>query len=143
MAVGGERHGWGRNSSDSYDRGDGGDEFDSGLKYRLYNHQATNIFLLLVQSILQTPKANFVLVNINHVSSASSIFPLTRSCEYNSSLTAGLHIFPHIPHVVSRGESSEGKVLRLEQQYTLCSASLQDIISRFETRVGDPLITLS
>jgi starch phosphorylase len=36
-------------------------------------------------------------------------------------------------------ESSEGKVLRLKQQYTLCSASLQDIISRFETRAGDSL----
>ncbi|GFY86990.1 glycosyl transferase, family 35 [Actinidia rufa] len=31
-------------------------------------------------------------------------------------------------------ESEEGKVLRLKQQYTLCSASLQDIIARFERR---------
>ncbi|XP_057491299.1 alpha-1,4 glucan phosphorylase L isozyme, chloroplastic/amyloplastic-like [Actinidia eriantha] len=31
-------------------------------------------------------------------------------------------------------ESVEGKVLRLKQQYTLCSASLQDIIARFERR---------
>ncbi|KAJ0488766.1 putative glycogen phosphorylase [Helianthus annuus] len=34
-------------------------------------------------------------------------------------------------------ESHEGKTLRLKQQYTLCSASLQDIISRFERRSGD------
>lgn len=31
----------------------------------------------------------------------------------------------------------EGKILRLKQQYTLCSASLQDIIARFERRSGD------
>ncbi|KAL8144457.1 hypothetical protein V2J09_017489 [Rumex salicifolius] len=31
-------------------------------------------------------------------------------------------------------ESLEGKTLRLKQQYTLCSASLQDIIARFERR---------
>ncbi|OVA10799.1 Glycosyl transferase [Macleaya cordata] len=31
-------------------------------------------------------------------------------------------------------ESVEGKTLRLKQQYTLCSASLQDIIARFERR---------
>lgn len=30
----------------------------------------------------------------------------------------------------------EGKILRLKQQYTLCSASLQDIIARFERRSG-------
>ncbi|KAD2393626.1 hypothetical protein E3N88_40603 [Mikania micrantha] len=36
-------------------------------------------------------------------------------------------------------ESHEGKTLRLKQQYTLCSASLQDIISRFERRSGDTL----
>jgi starch phosphorylase len=30
----------------------------------------------------------------------------------------------------------EGKVLRLKQQYTLCSASLQDMIARFERRSG-------
>ncbi|KAL6954635.1 Alpha-1,4 glucan phosphorylase L isozyme, chloroplastic/amyloplastic [Sarracenia purpurea var. burkii] len=34
-------------------------------------------------------------------------------------------------------ESMEGKILRLKQQYTLCSASLQDIIARFERRSGD------
>ncbi|KAK9266388.1 hypothetical protein L1049_027290 [Liquidambar formosana] len=33
-------------------------------------------------------------------------------------------------------ESMEGKILRLKQQYTLCSASLQDIIARFERRSG-------
>ncbi|KAL3526578.1 hypothetical protein ACH5RR_011234 [Cinchona calisaya] len=31
-------------------------------------------------------------------------------------------------------ESTEGKILRLKQQYTLCSASLQDIVARFERR---------
>ncbi|XP_010258124.1 PREDICTED: alpha-1,4 glucan phosphorylase L-2 isozyme, chloroplastic/amyloplastic [Nelumbo nucifera] len=34
-------------------------------------------------------------------------------------------------------ESKEGKILRLKQQYTLCSASLQDIITRFEKRSGE------
>ncbi|KAL3501487.1 hypothetical protein ACH5RR_035936 [Cinchona calisaya] len=34
-------------------------------------------------------------------------------------------------------ESFEGKTLRLKQQYTLCSASLQDIIARFERRSED------
>ncbi|GLU10997.1 hypothetical protein SLE2022_277700 [Rubroshorea leprosula] len=34
-------------------------------------------------------------------------------------------------------ESVEGKILRLKQQYTLCSASLQDIIARFERRSGE------
>ncbi|KAH7665254.1 Glycosyl transferase family 35 protein [Dioscorea alata] len=34
-------------------------------------------------------------------------------------------------------ESVEGKSLRLKQQYTLCSASLQDIIARFERRSGN------
>ncbi|XP_028219045.1 alpha-1,4 glucan phosphorylase L isozyme, chloroplastic/amyloplastic-like isoform X2 [Glycine soja] len=33
-------------------------------------------------------------------------------------------------------EPIEGKILRLKQQYTLCSASLQDIIARFERRSG-------
>nr|KYP76424.1 hypothetical protein KK1_020666 [Cajanus cajan] len=33
-------------------------------------------------------------------------------------------------------ESIEGKTLRLKQQYTLCSASLQDIVARFEKRSG-------
>ena len=34
-------------------------------------------------------------------------------------------------------ESTQGKILRLKQQYTLCSASLQDIIARFERRPGE------
>ncbi|CAD5176561.1 unnamed protein product [Musa acuminata subsp. malaccensis] len=34
-------------------------------------------------------------------------------------------------------ESMEGKILRLKQQYTLCSASLQDIIACFERRSGN------
>ncbi|EXC22064.1 Alpha-1,4 glucan phosphorylase L-2 isozyme [Morus notabilis] len=37
-------------------------------------------------------------------------------------------------------ESVEGKMLRLKQQYTLCSASLQDIIARFEKRSGEPVL---
>ncbi|KAK6133922.1 hypothetical protein DH2020_032314 [Rehmannia glutinosa] len=36
-------------------------------------------------------------------------------------------------------ESDEGKTLRLKQQYTLCSASLQDIIARFERRSGESI----
>ncbi|KAA8529365.1 hypothetical protein F0562_033836 [Nyssa sinensis] len=36
-------------------------------------------------------------------------------------------------------ESIEGKTLRLKQQYTLCSASLQDIIARFERRSREPV----
>ncbi|KAJ6899776.1 alpha-1,4 glucan phosphorylase L-2 isozyme [Populus alba x Populus x berolinensis] len=36
-------------------------------------------------------------------------------------------------------ESIEGKILRLKQQYTLCSASLQDIIAHFERRSGKPV----
>ncbi|XP_022149090.1 alpha-1,4 glucan phosphorylase L-2 isozyme, chloroplastic/amyloplastic-like isoform X1 [Momordica charantia] len=36
-------------------------------------------------------------------------------------------------------ESLEGKTLRLKQQYTLCSASLQDIVARFERRSGEPV----
>lgn len=33
--------------------------------------------------------------------------------------------------------SEEGKILRLKQQYTLCSASLQDIVARFKERSGN------
>jgi starch phosphorylase len=33
-------------------------------------------------------------------------------------------------------ETEEGKLLRLKQQYTLCSASIQDIIARFRERSG-------
>ncbi|GAA0154416.1 glycosyltransferase [Lithospermum erythrorhizon] len=36
-------------------------------------------------------------------------------------------------------ESIEGKTLRLKQQYTLCSASLQDIVARFERRSGEQM----
>lgn len=36
-------------------------------------------------------------------------------------------------------DSLEGKILRLKQQYTLCSASLQDIIVRFEKRSGSSI----
>ncbi|XP_051119502.1 alpha-1,4 glucan phosphorylase L-1 isozyme, chloroplastic/amyloplastic [Andrographis paniculata] len=42
-----------------------------------------------------------------------------------------------ICYILYPGDESEaGKILRLKQQYTLCSASLQDIISRFERRSG-------
>jgi len=45
--------------------------------------------------------------------------------------------FNQICYVLYPGdESIEGKTLRLKQQYTLCSASLQDIIARFEKRSG-------
>ncbi|KAG8098232.1 hypothetical protein GUJ93_ZPchr0013g37951 [Zizania palustris] len=45
-----------------------------------------------------------------------------------------------ICHVLYPGdESPEGKLLRLKQQYTLCSASLQDIIAHFENRAGNSL----
>ncbi|KAI3665845.1 hypothetical protein L6452_44480 [Arctium lappa] len=37
-------------------------------------------------------------------------------------------------------DSLEGKTLRLKQQYTLCSASLQDIITRFEKRSGENVL---
>ncbi|KAK3222893.1 hypothetical protein Dsin_009918 [Dipteronia sinensis] len=36
-------------------------------------------------------------------------------------------------------ESVDGKTLRLKQQYTLCSASLQDIIARYERRSEEPV----
>ncbi|KAF9677125.1 hypothetical protein SADUNF_Sadunf08G0075200 [Salix dunnii] len=36
-------------------------------------------------------------------------------------------------------ESVEGKTLRLKEQYTLCSVSLQDIIAHFERRSGKPV----
>ncbi|KAM5581260.1 alpha-1,4 glucan phosphorylase L isozyme, chloroplastic/amyloplastic [Rosa sericea] len=42
-----------------------------------------------------------------------------------------------ICYVLYPGDDSlEGKTLRLKQQYTLCSASLQDIVARFERRSG-------
>ncbi|CAN1152777.1 Alpha-1,4 glucan phosphorylase L-2 isozyme, chloroplastic/amyloplastic [Linum perenne] len=44
-------------------------------------------------------------------------------------------ILDQICYVLYPGdESREGKTLRLKQQYTLCSASLQDIVARFERR---------
>jgi starch phosphorylase len=40
-----------------------------------------------------------------------------------------------ICYVLYPGDDSiEGKILRLKQQYTLCSASLQDIIAHFKRR---------
>ncbi|KAG5247644.1 alpha-1,4 glucan phosphorylase isozyme/amyloplastic [Salix suchowensis] len=45
-----------------------------------------------------------------------------------------------ICYVLYPGDDSlEGKILRLKQQYTLCSASLQDIISCFERRSGSDI----
>ncbi|KAL9226164.1 hypothetical protein vseg_002007 [Gypsophila vaccaria] len=45
-----------------------------------------------------------------------------------------------ICYVLYPGDDSlEGKTLRLKQQYTLCSASLQDIVARFEKRSGHPV----
>ena len=50
---------------------------------------------------------------------------------------SGLSYLLQICHVLYPGDDSfEGKVLRLKQQYTLCSASLQDIVARFERRSG-------
>ncbi|KAI3699701.1 hypothetical protein L2E82_44157 [Cichorium intybus] len=46
-----------------------------------------------------------------------------------------------ICYVLYPGDDSlEGKTLRLKQQYTLCSASLQDIIKSFEKRCGDNVL---
>lgn len=48
--------------------------------------------------------------------------------------------FDQICYILYPGdESLEGKTLRLKQQYTLCSASLQDIIAHFERRSGQPV----
>lgn len=48
--------------------------------------------------------------------------------------------FNQICYILYPGdETIEGKTLRLKQQYTLCSASLQDIIARFERRSGNTL----
>lgn len=45
-----------------------------------------------------------------------------------------------ICYVLYPGDATdEGKILRLKQQYTLCSASLQDIIVRFKERSGSRL----
>ncbi|CAM6129017.1 unnamed protein product [Calypogeia fissa] len=47
------------------------------------------------------------------------------------------NVMAQICYVLYPGdESDEGKILRLKQQYTLCSASLQDIVSRFKERSG-------
>lgn len=47
-------------------------------------------------------------------------------------------IWYQICYILYPGDDSlEGKILRLKQQYTLCSASLQDIIARFERRSGN------
>lgn len=55
----------------------------------------------------------------------------------HSKATEALADAEKICHVLYPGdESVEGKTLRLKQQYTLCSASLQDIIARFERRSG-------
>ena len=46
-------------------------------------------------------------------------------------------LYFQICYILYPGDDSlEGKVLRLKQQYTLCSASLQDIVARFEKRSG-------
>ena len=46
-----------------------------------------------------------------------------------------LYFCHQICYVLYPGDDTiEGKVLRLKQQYTLCSASLQDIISHFKRR---------
>ncbi|KAJ6910271.1 hypothetical protein NC652_021065 [Populus alba x Populus x berolinensis] len=45
----------------------------------------------------------------------------------------------YLLHIEPRDESVEGKTLGLKQQYTLCSASLQDIIAHFERRSGKPV----
>ncbi|KAG0571982.1 hypothetical protein KC19_VG058800 [Ceratodon purpureus] len=45
-----------------------------------------------------------------------------------------------ICYVLYPGDATEeGKLLRLKQQYTLCSASIQDIIARFKERSGSVL----
>lgn len=59
--------------------------------------------------------------------------------EHNKAMEAQINA-AKICYVLYPGDdSTEGKVLRLKQQYTLCSASLQDIISRFKGRSGHSL----
>ncbi|KAF8094850.1 hypothetical protein N665_0351s0018 [Sinapis alba] len=69
----------------------------------------------------KAPSADFDLSSYNsgkHTEAAEALFNAEKIC-----------------YVLYPGdESDEGKALRLKQQYTLCSASLQDIIARFETR---------
>ncbi|KAG6765649.1 hypothetical protein POTOM_029699 [Populus tomentosa] len=57
-------------------------------------------------------------------------------------MCASVQIFSqhlNLLHIEPRDESVEGKTLGLKQQYTLCSASLQDIIAHFERRSGNPV----
>ncbi|KAK4733727.1 hypothetical protein R3W88_007988 [Solanum pinnatisectum] len=72
----------------------------------------------------QVPSADFDL-------SAFNAGEHTKACEAQASAEKICYI------LYPGDESEEGKILRLKQQYTLCSASLQDIISRFERRSGD------
>ncbi|KAJ4871642.1 Alpha-glucan phosphorylase 1 [Raphanus sativus] len=69
----------------------------------------------------KAPSADFDLSSYNsgkHTEAAEALFNAEKIC-----------------YVLYPGdESDEGKALRLKQQYTLCSASLQDIVARFETR---------
>ncbi|CAN4115574.1 unnamed protein product [Withania somnifera] len=60
---------------------------------------------------------------------------------YKTKTTINLRLWStQICYILYPGdESAEGKILRLKQQYTLCSASLQDIVARFERRSGDPI----
>ncbi|KAJ0254001.1 Alpha-glucan phosphorylase 1 [Hirschfeldia incana] len=71
----------------------------------------------------KAPSADFDLSSYNsgkHTKAAEALFNAEKIC-----------------YVLYPGdESNEGKALRLKQQYTLCSASLQDIVARFETRSG-------
>ncbi|KAL0737772.1 hypothetical protein Bca4012_013982 [Brassica carinata] len=71
----------------------------------------------------KAPSADFDLSSYNsgkHTEAAEALFNAEKIC-----------------YVLYPGdESNEGKALRLKQQYTLCSASLQDIVARFETRSG-------
>ncbi|XP_009764309.1 alpha-1,4 glucan phosphorylase L-1 isozyme, chloroplastic/amyloplastic [Nicotiana sylvestris] len=72
----------------------------------------------------QVPSADFDL-------SAFNSGEHTKACEAQANAEK-------ICYILYPGDGSvEGKILRLKQQYTLCSASLQDIIARFERRSGD------
>lgn len=73
-------------------------------------------------------------------SSSSNVFIEVHLC---SLLLCLIYLFTRlfldqICYVLYPGdESYDGKTLRLKQQYTLCSASLQDIVARFERRSGE------
>ncbi|XP_009629905.1 alpha-1,4 glucan phosphorylase L-1 isozyme, chloroplastic/amyloplastic [Nicotiana tomentosiformis] len=72
----------------------------------------------------QVPSADFDL-------SAFNSGEHTKACEAQANAEK-------ICYILYPGDGSvEGKILRLKQQYTLCSASLQDIIARFERRSCD------